>query len=213
MQLEHNVPKWNVVFTNTTLSQKDTIVTKLKTTIHFVLQNDAKLCILRELKDSRKCILWLYSIRATKTNSVFQHSKKKRYSWTWTAPDTRAWEILMGYCPLIPNTLPPKRLEAPLTTATLAIVTTKNATLQLDVSNFTSTVVNTNTRRMTKREDRIRTLGDNLQTQMYWNKAGVYQTHKSKRMFCALLLEQVQNCLLVWLSTVNAQHKYETASF
>lgn len=70
----------------------------------------------------------------------------------------------MGKCPLIPNMLPEKRLEAPLTTATLASVPMKNSNLQLDMSTFTSTVVTTNTRRMTKRDDRIRTFGDNLQT-------------------------------------------------
>lgn len=70
----------------------------------------------------------------------------------------------MGKCPLIPNMLPEKRLEAPLTTATLASVPMKNSNLQLDTSTFTSTVVTTNTRRMTKRDDRIRTFGDNLQT-------------------------------------------------
>lgn len=70
----------------------------------------------------------------------------------------------MGKCPLIPNMLPEKRFEAPLTTATLASVPIKNPNLQLEMSTFTSTVVITNTRRMTTREDRIRTLGDNLQT-------------------------------------------------
>lgn len=68
----------------------------------------------------------------------------------------------MGKCPLIPNTLPEKRFEAPLTTATLASVPMKNPILLSDVSTFTSTVVTTNTNRMTKRDDRIRTFGDNL---------------------------------------------------
>lgn len=70
----------------------------------------------------------------------------------------------MGKCPLIPNTLPEKRLEAPLTTATLASVPIKNSTVQSDVSTFTSTVVTTNTSRITKRDDRIRTFEDNLPT-------------------------------------------------
>lgn len=70
----------------------------------------------------------------------------------------------MGKCPLMPNTLPEKRLEAPLTTATQASVPKKNSVLQSDVSTFTSTVVTTNTSRMIKRDDRIRTFGDNLRT-------------------------------------------------
>lgn len=70
----------------------------------------------------------------------------------------------MGKCPLVPNTLPEKRLEAPLTTATLASVPIKNSVLQSDTSTFTSTVVTTNTSRMIKRDDRIRTFGDNLWT-------------------------------------------------
>lgn len=74
----------------------------------------------------------------------------------------RAWEILMGKWPLIPNTLPEKRFEAPLTTATLTSVPTKNSILQSDMSTFTSTVVTTNTNRITKRDDRIRTFDDNL---------------------------------------------------
>lgn len=68
----------------------------------------------------------------------------------------------MGKCPLIPNMLPEKRLETPLTTATQASVPTKNSTLQSDTSTFTSTVVTINTSRITKRDDRIRTFGDNL---------------------------------------------------
>lgn len=71
----------------------------------------------------------------------------------------------MGKWPLIPNMLPEKRLEAPLTTATLTRVPTKKAVLQLDVSTFTSTVVTTNTTRMIKRDDRIRTFEDNLAKQ------------------------------------------------
>ena len=74
----------------------------------------------------------------------------------------RAWEILMGKCPLIPNTLPVKRFEAPLTTATLANVPTKNSILLFDTSTLTSTVVTTNSNRITKRDDRIRTFADNL---------------------------------------------------
>lgn len=68
----------------------------------------------------------------------------------------------MGKCPLIPNTLPEKRLEAPLTTATLASVPTKKSTLYSDMSTFTSAVVTTNTNRITKRDDRIRKFEDNL---------------------------------------------------
>lgn len=70
----------------------------------------------------------------------------------------------MGKCPLMPNMLPEKTLEAPLTIATQASVPTKNSNLQLDTSTFTSTVVATNTTRMIKSDDRIRTFGDNLQT-------------------------------------------------
>lgn len=68
----------------------------------------------------------------------------------------------MGKWPLIPNMLPEKRLEAPLTTATLTSVLAKKAVLQLDVSTFTSTVVTTNTSRMIQRDDRMRTREDNL---------------------------------------------------
>lgn len=68
----------------------------------------------------------------------------------------------MGKWPLIPNMLPEKRLEAPLTTATLTSVPVKKAGLQLDVSTFTSTVVTTNTSRMIQRDDRMRTCEDNL---------------------------------------------------
>lgn len=68
----------------------------------------------------------------------------------------------MGKWPLIPNMLPEKRLEAPLTTATLTSVAVKKAVLQLDVSTFTSTVVTTNTSRMIHRDDRMRTCEDNL---------------------------------------------------
>lgn len=71
----------------------------------------------------------------------------------------------MGKWPLIPNMLPEKRLEAPLTTATLTRVLAKKAVLQLDVSTFTSTVVTTNTTRMINRDDRIRTFEDNLAKQ------------------------------------------------
>lgn len=71
----------------------------------------------------------------------------------------------MGKWPLIPNMLPEKRLEAPLTTATLTSVLAKKAVLQPDVSTFTSTVVTTNTRRMIRRDDRIRTFEDNLAKQ------------------------------------------------
>lgn len=63
----------------------------------------------------------------------------------------------MGKCPLIPNMLPEKRLEAPLTTATLASVPIKNSIRQSEMSTFTSTVVTTNTNRITERDDRIRT--------------------------------------------------------
>lgn len=69
----------------------------------------------------------------------------------------------MGKCPLMPNMLPEKMLEAPLTTATLASVPTKNSNRQPDTSTSTSTVVATNTTRMIKRDDRMRTFGDNLQ--------------------------------------------------
>lgn len=68
----------------------------------------------------------------------------------------------MGKCPLIPNTLPEKTLEAPLTIATLASVPAKNSILQQDTSTFTRTVVTANTNRITKRDDRIRTFGDSL---------------------------------------------------
>lgn len=71
----------------------------------------------------------------------------------------------MGKWPLIPNMLPEKRLEAPLTTATLTSVLAKKAVLQLDVSTFTSTVVTTNTSWMIQREDRMRTFEDNLPKQ------------------------------------------------
>lgn len=70
----------------------------------------------------------------------------------------------MGKCPLMPNMLPEKTLEAPLTMATQASVATKNSSLQPDTSTFTSTVVATNTPRMINSDDRIRTFGDNLQT-------------------------------------------------
>lgn len=58
--------------------------------------------------------------------------------------------------------LPEKMLEAPLTTATLVSVAVKKVVLQLDVSTFTSTVVTTNTSRMIQRDNRMRTLEDNL---------------------------------------------------
>lgn len=58
--------------------------------------------------------------------------------------------------------LPEKRLEAPLTTATLTSVQVKKAILQLDVSTFTSTVVTTNTSRMIQRDAKMRTFEDNL---------------------------------------------------
>lgn len=70
----------------------------------------------------------------------------------------------MGKWPLMPNMLPEKTLEAPLTMATQTSVTTKNSSLQPDTSTFTSTVVATNTARMMKSDDRIRTFGDNLRT-------------------------------------------------
>lgn len=70
----------------------------------------------------------------------------------------------MGKCPLTPNMLPEKTLEAPLTMATQASVPTKNSNLQPDTSTFTSTVVATNTARMIKSDERIRTFGGNLQT-------------------------------------------------
>lgn len=70
----------------------------------------------------------------------------------------------MGKCPLMPNMLPEKTLEAPLMIATQASVPTKNSNLQPDTSTFTSIVVTTNTTRMIKSDDRIRTFGDNLQT-------------------------------------------------
>lgn len=63
----------------------------------------------------------------------------------------------------MPNMLPEKMLEAPLTTATQANVATKNSNLQPDTSTFTSTVVTTNTTRMIKSDDRMRTFGDNLE--------------------------------------------------
>lgn len=62
----------------------------------------------------------------------------------------------------MPNMLPEKTLEAPLTTARQASVPTKNSNLQPDTSTFTSVVVATNTTRMRKSADRIRTFGDNL---------------------------------------------------
>ena len=70
----------------------------------------------------------------------------------------------MGKCPLMPNMLPEKTLEAALTTATLTSVPMKNSVLQSDTSTFTITVVTTNTSRITKREDRIRTFEDTLPT-------------------------------------------------
>lgn len=74
----------------------------------------------------------------------------------------------MGKCPLMPNMLPEKMLEAPLTTATHASVPTKNSNRQPDTSTSTSTVVATNTARMIKRDDRMRTFGDNLQESELW---------------------------------------------
>jgi len=68
----------------------------------------------------------------------------------------------MGKWPLIPNTLPEKMLDAPLTSATLARVPPKNCILHPDMSTFTSTVVTTNTTKITRREASIRTREDNL---------------------------------------------------
>lgn len=68
----------------------------------------------------------------------------------------------MGKWPLIPNMLPEKRFDAPLTTATLTSVPTKNWTLHPDTSTFTNAVVTMNTSRMMNRDERIRTFGDNL---------------------------------------------------
>ena len=78
-------------------------------------------------------------------------------------PDIRACDILIGKCPLIPNILPEKRLEAPLTRATLARVPVKNWLMQPDTSTFTITVVTMNTTKITNKEDRIRTSGDSLE--------------------------------------------------
>lgn len=85
--------------------------------------------------------------------------------WLELLPDMSAWEILIGKWPLIPNMLPEKRLEAPLTTATLTSVLAKKVVLQLDVSTFTSTVVTTNTSNIIQRDDRMRTFEDNLPKQ------------------------------------------------
>lgn len=68
----------------------------------------------------------------------------------------------MGKWPLIPNTLPEKMLDAPLTSATLASVPPKNCILQPDMSTFTSTVVTTNTTKITRRENNIRTREESL---------------------------------------------------
>lgn len=70
----------------------------------------------------------------------------------------------MGKCPQMPNMLPQKTLEAPLTMATQASVPTKNSNLQLDTSTLTITVVATNTSRVIKSDVRIRMSGDNLET-------------------------------------------------
>lgn len=75
----------------------------------------------------------------------------------------RAWETLMGKRPLMPNMLPVKRLEAPLTTATQASVPMKNCTWCSDTSTFTSTVVRMKTSNITHRDARMRTRGDNLE--------------------------------------------------
>lgn len=69
----------------------------------------------------------------------------------------------MGKCPQMPNMLPEKTLEAPLTMATQTSVPTKNSSLQLDTSTFTITVVATNTSRMIKSDVRIRMSWDNLE--------------------------------------------------
>lgn len=100
-------------------------------------------------------------------------------------PDMIAWDILMGKRPLIPNTLPEKMLDAPLTSATLASVPPKNCILQPDMSTFTSAVVTTNTTKITRRENSIRTWEENLKERrsgswwnchficMFWNLANL----------------------------------------
>ena len=70
----------------------------------------------------------------------------------------------MGKRPLMPNTLPVNRLEAPLTTATVASVPAKNSRWCSDTSTSTSTVVRTNSSRITPRDDRTRVRGETL-----WN--------------------------------------------
>lgn len=79
-------------------------------------------------------------------------------------PDMTACDILIGKCALMPNMLPLKMLEAPLTSATLARVPVRNFSLQPDTSIFTSTVVTRNTSRITARDKRIRTSEDSLDT-------------------------------------------------
>lgn len=79
-------------------------------------------------------------------------------------PDMTACDILMGKWPLMPKILPLKKLEAPLTSATLARVPAKNCPLHSETSTFTKAVVITNTSRITASDNRIRMLEEILET-------------------------------------------------